>query len=298
MNEDQEFERIARRVKIKRMVTTIGLSIIIIFVTAFAVYKFTQHLAAKQSDLIVSEMRFSAKVMSPNIRISDRLVTNTRIMGGSVVSHRYKDIDGYHIPWSTRQVNYGITRNEDVSAIVTKTVDDKFIYDTENQTKIPLFYSPSLKKEKTDELQELAQMTGYVGEVAISFKKSMTYEQLLSKLPKNIHADWLWMGTNSDMQVIVYEPKYIGIQTYNGKLTKEDYDDFKSVISGSSEVSVYQKFADDYIDSYPNYKTAKFSGVILTGKTENFKQLENSDWIYASSVGATVKTVPYIKPNY
>jgi hypothetical protein len=38
-----------------------------------------------------------------------------------------------------------------------------------------------------------------------------------------------------------------------------------------------------------------FSGIILTGKAENFSQLEGKEWIAASSIGASVSNQPYYK---
>ncbi|MER0124125.1 hypothetical protein ABPH35_10960 [Streptococcus sp. ZJ93] len=46
-------------------------------------------------------------------------------------------------------------------------------------------------------------------------------------------------------------------------------------------------------ENYPTLADAKFSGVILTGKAENFAQLENQDWIFASSIGAAIPNQPY-----
>ncbi|MEY8463764.1 anti sigma factor C-terminal domain-containing protein [Streptococcus merionis] len=37
----------------------------------------------------------------------------------------------------------------------------------------------------------------------------------------------------------------------------------------------------------------EFSGIILTGPAENFAQLENASWIYASSIGASTPNQPY-----
>lgn len=53
------------------------------------------------------------------------------------------------------------------------------------------------------------------------------------------------------------------------------------------------QFLKDYLEANPDPKTAKFAGVILTGRAENFKQLENADWIYASNIGQSVEIQPY-----
>lgn len=51
--------------------------------------------------------------------------------------------------------------------------------------------------------------------------------------------------------------------------------------------------AKTYLKNNSNYKTATFSGVILTGRAENFVQLEDKDWIYASNIGQSVTIQPY-----
>lgn len=48
-----------------------------------------------------------------------------------------------------------------------------------------------------------------------------------------------------------------------------------------------------YLKANSDPKTAKFAGVILTGRAENFQQLENADWIYASNIGQSLEIQPY-----
>ena len=45
------------------------------------------------------------------------------------------------------------------------------------------------------------------------------------------------------------------------------------------------------------FDQVKILGVMLTGKTENFKVLENQDFVRGASVGVTAQVVPYIKPE-
>ena len=45
------------------------------------------------------------------------------------------------------------------------------------------------------------------------------------------------------------------------------------------------------------FDEVKILGVMLTGQTQNFKALEDQDFIRGASVGATAQIVPYIKPE-
>ncbi|MCC9773742.1 hypothetical protein HK133_10255, partial [Streptococcus agalactiae] len=55
-----------------------------------------------------------------------------------------------------------------------------------------------------------------------------------------------------------------------------------------------EKYAKKY-DKVNNSDKLKFSGIILTGKAENFKQLKEKEWVHASSIGANIEYKPYYK---
>lgn len=42
----------------------------------------------------------------------------------------------------------------------------------------------------------------------------------------------------------------------------------------------------------------EFAGIILTGKAEDFAQLGGKDWIYASSIGASIPIQPYYQLHH
>jgi hypothetical protein len=46
-----------------------------------------------------------------------------------------------------------------------------------------------------------------------------------------------------------------------------------------------------------NKKEMLLNGIVLTGRSENFQQLEGKSWIRAASAGASAEIVPYIKPT-
>ncbi|MFC3927635.1 anti sigma factor C-terminal domain-containing protein [Streptococcus caprae] len=50
-----------------------------------------------------------------------------------------------------------------------------------------------------------------------------------------------------------------------------------------------------FLDKYKTGTEAKFAGIIVTGRAENFAQLEDKDWIFASSIGQSVQIQPYHK---
>ncbi len=49
----------------------------------------------------------------------------------------------------------------------------------------------------------------------------------------------------------------------------------------------------DFLAQNKDAVTAKFAGVILTGRAENFAQLKDVKWIFASNIGQSVEIQPY-----
>ena len=67
-------------------------------------------------------------------------------------------------------------------------------------------------------------------------------------------------------------------------------------VTPSDDIKTYlKKFGKLDLSKKEDLDKLEFSGVILTGKSENFAQLEGKEWIYASSIGASIPNQPYYK---
>lgn len=68
---------------------------------------------------------------------------------------------------------------------------------------------------------------------------------------------------------------------------------FDAISSKDGKRYATDEFLKDYLATNSDPETAKFAGVILTGRAENFEQLKDVDWIYASNIGQSVEIQPY-----
>lgn len=73
-------------------------------------------------------------------------------------------------------------------------------------------------------------------------------------------------------------------------LDKDMLDDFYTMNGGTYHLG---EDAEVYLAANPDAKTAKFAGVILTGRAEDFADLENQTWIFGSNIGQHVEIQPY-----
>lgn len=72
-------------------------------------------------------------------------------------------------------------------------------------------------------------------------------------------------------------------------------DGFEQIIVAlAREVSYYLRKIGA---SYEAAEDMRLNGIVLTGRSENFKQLIGQPWIKAASAGASAEIVPYIQPT-
>lgn len=297
MNDGKEFKRLAQGIKIRRWGITIVLIVGIVLGMTGVTYKLTQVKASRESSSLMRYMYVIGEIMSPNIQHDDLRLADTNLMGGKVVSHRYKEIEGQRFPWSTSSSNYSWLLNSGQTDLISRTSANfgPSSYDQDTQQKIPSFYNLKMQKHSmkvVHEAKEVAKTKGAIAEVALTFKQPMTYDEIQGKLPKELHATWYWLGAKGDTDVTYVDNNYLGFSANDqGKLTKGDYFRLRGTLEAAKPYHlVYDnfdvfKYAWQYAKKHPNFETAPFSGVIVTGNSRNFKKLVKADWVVASSAG-------------
>ncbi|MFC6261654.1 anti sigma factor C-terminal domain-containing protein [Levilactobacillus fujinensis] len=303
MNDEKKFRQLAIRVKVVRWLITIGIVIVVLLVGAVGGYWWTQKQAGRESQREDRFIELVSTVMAPNISVSDRYLADTNFMGGKVTSHRYKDIEGYHEAWSpiVQAYSWSWLGNKSSGALNAADTSEDGAYDRLTQHKIPLFYNPKVKDpsvKRTADVTKVARTKQAVAEVAVSFDHPLTYAQIQQRLPKNLHAVWYWIGVDSKADATFMDNNFLGVQANSkGHLVVNKYENYYRSFHqnlerlgkwdwdyGYTNFSL-KKYAQKYAKQYPTLKTAKFSGAIVTGDSENFKPLNQANWIYASSAG-------------
>ncbi|WP_343037645.1 anti sigma factor C-terminal domain-containing protein [Pseudolactococcus laudensis] len=222
-------------------------------------------------------------------------------------------------------VGYASDQNSPLTVPITKTKDIG-AFSRENGEKLPLFFNPNHKQTETEqevktthEARTSSGLKNHVAEVAISFKEPMTYAEIQAKLPDNLLINWYWLGMASDqLSVTDTIGKVIGINADEaGKLEDEsletssssswssaNYPSFVTAVKTAAEKRGYNvagidiyKDALKQVEKYPTLKTAKFVGIIVSGRTENLATLDDEPYIFATNVGLQAEILPYIEPT-
>ncbi|HEN5870575.1 TPA: anti sigma factor C-terminal domain-containing protein, partial [Streptococcus agalactiae] len=172
------------------------------------------------------------------------------------------------------------------------------------------FFNKNVKYKKgeakttpTNDLKYVNKLNNDLIEIAITFDKSYSYKEIKTMIPNNIKQNWLWIGTSTELDTSYWPTKYqFGTDPETLNTPQIFIDKIKENLKGNSKVyfnniNIYsdlEKYAKKY-DKVNNSDKLKFSGIILTGKAENFKQLKEKEWVHASSIGANIEYKPYYK---
>ncbi|WP_017154480.1 sigma factor regulator N-terminal domain-containing protein [Bacillus bingmayongensis] len=301
---DTSLKSALKKAKRKQLLKIVITSIIVVLILLPILYKTGNYFAAKSSTKLHEQLFLHNEIAEPNIQIDSQVTSNTSMFGGNIVTNRSKNINGYLVQWSTLTSSYDwfrlhIDNNELIPGFYWS--DTEFYeYDKQTKNKFATFYHPSIKKYYNgvrNDLAAISQMENHVAEVAISFDRPYTLKEIQAKIPDNLNIVWWYMTSP-----IVDESKGpAGVQVYGfnpSDSPKKAYNSFIDALK-KYDADGTEKTIQEFLKLNKNkqFDEVKILGVMLTGQTQNFKVLENQDFIRGASVGAIAQIVPYIKPE-
>lgn len=318
-NLDHEFKQIVKKNKQKRTIANIIISALTLFVILIGGYRISQFFATKNYRYLDQQFIIISDIQAPNIISDSRYIQQSDFFGGEVVSDRYKNINGYHIPWSQKTGVYSIFSHDSTNLIssaasISTNKDDLYAYaDRENRGLIPHFYNlnePTPVIPLRNDLKNLDNFEHTLAEVAITFKKPMTYQEIQEKIPQNILINWYWIGTHSDFDTTSF-PSYLGLNANHktGKIDNDTYEYFVKQLKQAPDFlnhsvehqnkqsyKIYQE-GFDYAKTHNTLKKATFNGLIISGRTQNLAKLSHEEWIYGAVLGETILEKPNLLPT-
>ncbi|MGM0214552.1 anti sigma factor C-terminal domain-containing protein [Enterococcus sp. AZ109] len=298
----------AKRKNLVRIVCISILSIsIILGVLIFTLDKVATSNYRKLNDTLFNYQT----IASPNTQIDSQVIANSSFLGGEVVTNQSKNIDGYMVPWTSLRNKYDILKSSiDYNELTPSwyhSAKISYEYNRQTKQKVATFYNPTIEDyydNVKNELTEVTQMDNTVAEMAISFDKPYTYSEVKEMIPENLNIVWLYLFSEERDE----SKGPAGISVYGFQLSKDS--DNKAIDEEADKDSFFSSFETHFLQM-DNQKAAKFIrenkdkdvdelpvlGVMVTGQTQNFAELEDQAFVRGSSVGVTVPVVPYIEPE-
>ncbi|WP_220740940.1 anti sigma factor C-terminal domain-containing protein [Leuconostoc miyukkimchii] len=290
----------------------------------------------KQADQQIEQFNIEDLIYSPNIISTSQHYSLTAMTRSTLSSDREKNVDGYHVAYPEKSVSFNLSGREggnDISPNIYTSENTKNVNimatNRKTQQKEPIFfnraypkwYDKQQKKSKlltpikpTHEASTLNDLPNTLGEIAITFDKRYKYDDILKMIPKNVMINYYWLGLHTPrLDTLSGIDAYIGLNAKDdgsGELVDKfsdeldsnqyvGYQGLKKALQSETNKGVINDIdvaKDAQKQLAPTLKTAKFAGVIVTGRTENLAKLDNLSYVYATNVGVTTPIMPYQKP--
>lgn len=299
---DQPVQKALKKAKRKQLIKITVISLVVCMLLLIGINRFGNYITSIHHKNLHERLFLEHAITQPNVDIDSQVTANASMFGGNIVTNRSKNINGYLVPWSTLTSSYSwfgasIDHNELIPGYFSQGAIE-YEYDKQTKQKVPTFYHPEIKEYYDgvqNQLPDLIKMDNHVGEVAISFKEPMTMAEVKNTIPDSLNIVWLYMV--SEVGDESQGPAGLPVYGYaDGELSKEGFDSFIEVLKEYDEDKT-NEIIQDYIkeNEQKPFEEVTVLGVMLTGKTESFEALVDSEFIRGASVGVTVPTVPYIQ---
>ncbi|HEL2049289.1 TPA: anti sigma factor C-terminal domain-containing protein [Streptococcus suis] len=318
------FEEVTKKSKRKNLWKTIGLSSLIGFILMLIGVQTVKIIVGAREGREVWEQTMLMEIAYPNINHDGIKIQSTSYVSGKLYFDLYKDLDGVPMAFGQHEIYYDLFDSHYDFAQHIPGNTFKYLYDFTTNTKVPVFYNRKKSvwsvQDIANELHYLKDMSGQLVEVAISFDKKYSLAEIKQMIPSNLKQNWYWIGTEGKQNTHYYRPEQLlGLDPENIQLVFSDMpgdymtgmDFMKEFLeSGDQKRAQYLDIPVDdlqaFVDKFGGTDFTKqeeidqleFAGIILTGRAEDFAQLEGKDWIYASSIGASIPIQPYYQLHH
>lgn len=310
MKEKPNFNKLIKKAKVFSIIRTTIVSLMIFIIVSFVVFTLNADILNEMSNKEESKLNNYFNISMPNAYISG-IQHDDRIMVGEINYIRYRFLgnkpitdgnykDGYtYMPLINGiygSIGDYLFNNGDMS----KDLKEVSKYNKAGK-RVMEFYHPSVKYENyINDLENLDEIgTNKVMEIAISFDKAYSLDEIKNLIPTDVTLNWYWVDTyiNNYNKIsrnsIFYEYDVYGIKALgeDGNTIDSPENNFIHAISIGKDDNYGNKYKELF-DNLSNGKgeinkeDLKIIGVVVSGDSKTLKVLRNKNYIKAATLGA------------
>ncbi|ASA22204.1 anti sigma factor C-terminal domain-containing protein [Paenibacillus donghaensis] len=327
--EDQQLAQTLKKAKRRSMFRSISISFIVSIVTLIVVFFGAAQLVERQSREAHFSEQLYMSISSPN-EYESGFKDNRGFLSGVLEINTYKIIENVPIPWQEKWFNYnewwfpfatgaygGISNLTVKGSGYQENEELEYHrqYNPYNGQKEMAYYVPDVdyNGKILNDLPAITQMGNEkLAELALSFNKDYSFDEVKNMLPAGIKPVWYWVDTYDDPKGFDSEPHKDGV----GKLIyprplsssfgvygfriRPDTDqvepkDFIGAIQYGLErkdnyYSEYKRISK-YLspdNSEPKAENIRILGVVVTGTPASLSSLNGQTYIRGAALGAVV----------
>ena len=292
--DEKNFKKTLKKAKWITLVRTLLISVIVCLAVGYGVYRTNSWIVDKRGSEITSELiEEDAFMSSPNTFVETESI-DFGFFKGTVKRKVYKVIEDKIIPWDTEDVHYDFHGYYSTSfSSYSTSVNDTTVVNIPSGEKEMMFYVPQYTYKNY--LNDLDKLKDYPEdkymELAVSFDKGYSLEEVKKMLPKPVHSTWFWVNEYDDDSAERSEPEYgrwlLGIYEPTSPLGESE-----SIPTIRTEVQFLKhlkKYDENlYKSVQKKQKDGLIIGVVVTGSKEDLLSLKGKSYVKASSIGAVV----------
>lgn len=310
MKEKPNFNKIIKKAKVFSIIRTTIVSLMIFIIISFVVFILNATILNKMSNKEKERLSNLFNISMPNAYISSTQ-SDDRIMVGEIDYVRYRFLgnkpitdgnykDGYTYMPLINGIYGDIGDYLFNSGDMSKDLKEVSKYNKAGK-KVMGFYHPSVRYESyINDLEIIDEIgTNKVMEIAISFDKAYSLEEIKNIIPSDVTLNWYWVDTftNNDKKFsrnsIFYEYDVYGIKALDreGNTINSPEKKFINAINRGKSNNYANKY-NELFDNLSNGKgeinkeDLKIIGVVVSGDSKTLKVLKDKNYIKAATLGA------------
>ncbi|GAB6990400.1 anti sigma factor C-terminal domain-containing protein [Paenibacillus pini] len=315
---EKQFHKLLQKTRRKTILRNIIISVLCTFVILIGLMIVNRLLLSRSFDEAHSDISYYKQISDPNVSLGE-FQSLDGFGSGTAEYKTYKVIEGIPLPWAEMKIHYNVLSQFsqfDGGYSPISIVDPDMVkqgmnftrsYNVLNGQRELLFYHPEVKYTKMmNELSELSKMNAEKRvEMAISFDKGYTLEEIRNMLPSGIHARWYWVDTYTPQYITFLGETMLPISNnnvfgYAAYIDNEEYFENNEekfityVKDGLALKGNYHWQYQQIFDKLRGNKTEPTKdqvhniGVVVTGSAKTLNALQNKSYVRGAVLGAIV----------
>lgn len=328
--DDKQFGKVIKRAKRKTWIRNILISLVASIVAITLVQFGALQLTYRAGDKALNEEWLHMTMTSPN-EYESGYKNQTGFLSGTLEFSSYKIVEGVPVPWGSRMAEYkvpgflkftGLSGNIGNVTVVDPDMKAKNYmyyrpYNASNGQRELMFYVPGV--DYNGKIVNDLDLVGKMGvnkavEMAISFDKDYSLDEVRAMLPGEVTPVWYWVDTFDNRETFNFKPykDERGETSYPTPMTKtfgvygfgvrpdweqvEVKDFLQDLQFGLKQKGRYTK-EYERINNYlkkdkqqPDESDVRLLGVVVTGTAEELQALRGQSYVRAAALGAVTET--------
>ncbi|MDM5236285.1 hypothetical protein COE30_15580 [Bacillus cereus] len=325
--DDKQMKALMKKAKRKQFWRNLVISVVVTLVLIIGSISLLIYFNEKSKREMDQRVYLRKSVQGPNIIFNSHTKLSMGIASGTMMYSSYKNIQGQPVKWIDEIYEYSIwgyhQQNYNGNTILDEENQNKKSefapvqdYNRQTMQREMRFYLPFVKYlNYVNDLEGISELQNKVAEVALSFDKAYTAEEVVKMLPEGIRPVWFWVDTYNEKKADTYtgltDPEtgavlnaelsidVFGFEGSYADKKEDEHEDIKGNSAGfigsmkslSENKGGYQEHFRTNYNEVKNFKPKDLPiyGVVVTGKTEDLQSLQGAPYIKAAVRGVTVE---------